>query len=99
MSVSLTPARLLAPWRRRLAAWLKARTHENCVLRVDADERVRTALNTQLKDLYDHIHDRDLHIRLLQGQVRELGGAPRELQVIRRPLPTFIPGPGVSVSR
>lgn len=87
-------------WRRVLARFqLVHWPSEHADLNELAEERVRLALNRQLAELIEHVHVRDSHIAALQAQVQSLGGDPLQFRCYRRPLPTFIPGPGLRVSK
>ena len=89
------------PWWRRLVARFRGQSPSTPARNVDAllAEIIRVRLNKQLAEILEHVHDRDVQIRVLREQVRALGGTPMNVEVMRKPLPTFIPGPGMSVSR
>lgn len=73
MSLPVARVAHVSWWRRLLARFSVVHwPSEMRDLNELADERVRLALSRQLSDLLDHIHDRDLEIRLLRDQVREL---------------------------
>jgi hypothetical protein len=95
----LARARVVASWWHRLRSWrLPIGRHADYITPLDADERVRSALNRLVTSWWEHDRSQRTYIETLTAQLRAAGIRPADAPYIR-PAPTMIPSGGMRAPR